>query len=246
MVKEERCLQMGPGGKPVDSEGKEVTIPQDWGFLPAGDAGLTRKVTAQSRFWRLQARMGRRIISKGVWAPETIIEKARAEVEVQRASSEYQQRLAGDRRRREAKQQAYEQEFCQAVRSYLNFASCYQELEQVMAEAITRHAVPVGSGTVARTTRIPVEDRAAHAVIAWMRHQTTAYDSMTIARIKGERRKVRRQLAQRSKELLAEYRRGGNINSDCPLMQALKNSVPARENSPARIPAKEREKRVKS
>lgn len=54
------------------------------------------------------------------------------------------------------------------------------------------HAVPVGSGTVARTQLIPLEQRAEAAVIAWMRHQTTAYDRMSIARIKGERREVRR------------------------------------------------------
>ena len=40
-----------------------------------------------------------------------------------------------------------------------------------------------------------------------MRHQTTAYDSMVIPRVKGKRREVRRMLAQRSKELLARYRR---------------------------------------
>ncbi|MEZ6128720.1 MAG: DUF2293 domain-containing protein [Planctomycetaceae bacterium] len=49
-----------------------------------------------------------------------------------------------------------------------------------MATAITAHATPVGSGTVARTQRIPVEQRAESAVIAWMRHQTTAYDHMKI------------------------------------------------------------------
>ena len=68
--------------------------------------------------------------------------------------------------------------------------------------AVADHATPVGSGTVARTKRIPVERRAEAAVIAWMRHQTTAYDSMPIPRVKGKRREVRRLLAQRSKELL--------------------------------------------
>ena len=35
------------------------------------------------------------------------------------------------------------------------------------------------------------------AVIAWMRHQTTGYDDMVIPRVKGNRREVRRMLAQR-------------------------------------------------
>jgi hypothetical protein len=54
-----------------------------------------------------------------------------------------------------------------------------------------------------------------------MRHQTTGYDSMKIARVKGERREVRRMLAQRSKELLAGYRRGDAAPASCPLARAL-------------------------
>lgn len=74
---------------------------------------------------------------------------------------------------------------------------------------------------MARTKRIPVEQRAEAAVIAWMRHQTTAYESMTIPRVKGRRREVRRILAQRSKELLARYRRGESVGEECPLRMAL-------------------------
>jgi len=67
----------------------------------------------------------------------------------------------------------------------------------------------------------PVAQRAEAAVIAWMRHQTTAYDRRSIARVKGERREVRRRLAQRSRELLERYRRGADIDADCPLAAAL-------------------------
>ena len=55
-----------------------------------------------------------------------------------------------------------------------------------------------------------------------MRHQTTAYDNLKIARIKGERREVRRNLAQQSNLLLQRYRKGLNIAEDCPLQKALK------------------------
>lgn len=236
MAEQERIVQFGRDGGLLDQHGQPVTPPQGWAFLPAGDAGLTRKVTARTGFWRVQARMGRRIISKGIWALATVIEAARAEVEAQRDTPQYQQKLAGDRRRRAAKQEVYEGEFLQAVRTYLNFAACYRDLEQAMAEAITRHAVPVGSGTVARTTRIPLEERASHAVIAWMRHQTTAYDAMSIARIKGERRQVRRMLASRSKLLLEGYRQGRVISADCPLWQALHPSLPATGEGSAKRP----------
>ena len=77
------------------------------------------------------------------------------------------------------------------------------------------------AGTVARTKRIPVEERAEAAVIAWMRHQTTAYDSMAVPRVKGKRREIRRMLAQRSKELLGRYRRGEAVGAECPLRKAL-------------------------
>jgi len=44
---------------------------------------------------------------------------------------------------------------------------------------------------------------------------------MSIPRVKGKRREIRRMLAQRSKELLAQYRRGEVGGEDCPLMKAL-------------------------
>jgi hypothetical protein len=74
---------------------------------------------------------------------------------------------------------------------------------------------------VAGTKRIPVEERAEAAVIAWMRHKTTSYDSMPIPRIKGKRREVRRMLSRRSQELLQRYRRGEPVGEDCPLKRRL-------------------------
>jgi hypothetical protein len=71
---------------------------------------------------------------------------------------------------------------------------------------------------VARTKRIPVEERAEAAVMVWMRHQTTGQDGRVIPRIKGKRREVRRLPARRSHELLKRYRRGEPIPETCPLM----------------------------
>src|SRR5262249_27686465 len=94
-------------------------------------------------------------------------------------------------------------------------------LADMLARAVTDQATPVGSGTVARTKRIPVGRRAEAAVIAWMRHQTTAYDGMVIPRVKGRRREVRRLLARRPKDLLDHYRREGAVPEGCPLQRAL-------------------------
>jgi hypothetical protein len=59
-----------------------------------------------------------------------------------------------------------------------------------------------------------------------MRHQTTAYETMTIPRVKGKRREVRHMLAPRSQELLARYRRGEPVSEGCPLKKALAGGGP--------------------
>ncbi|MFO0926984.1 MAG: DUF2293 domain-containing protein [Gemmataceae bacterium] len=113
------------------------------------------------------------------------------------------------------------------MRAYLAFAPEHAALADALAAAVTAHATPVGSGTVARTKRIPVERRAEAAVIAWMRHQTTAYDHMAIPRVKGKRREVRRMLAARSKALLEGYRQGRAVDpARCPLRAALTPPAP--------------------
>ena len=123
--------------------------------------------------------------------------------------------------RRRAKAQAeYVEDFHSAVLEFLAFHPMYADLADRLAHAVADHATPVGSGTVARTKRIPVHHRAAAAVIAWMRHQTTAYDSMKIPMVKGKRREVRLMLAERSHELLERYRNGEAVE-ECPLKKAL-------------------------
>lgn len=214
-------VRPGKGNTVIDEAGRVLNPPRGWVFLPAGDAGVTRKITAKKQYWRVQVKRGRRVMSKGVWAPVEIVEDAKKEVTAVRATDAYKKRLEGDRQRRAKKQSAYEKEFFTVVKNYLAFAPCYREMAEKMARAVTDHAVPVGSGTVARTAMIPVEERAAKAVIAWMRHKTTAYDGMTIPRVKGMRREVRRMLAKRSVEVLQNYRSGAKIAAGCPLKRAV-------------------------
>jgi hypothetical protein len=223
---ENKIVRPGPNGSLLGENGEKLTPPVDWEFLPAGDSGITRKVTAQGLFWRVQVKMGRRVISKGIWAPAATITSARQEVEAVRSTEAYRKKLESARQGRDKKQAEYEKDFCCEVRAFLAFAPRYQELEKEMAEAVTSHAVPVGSGTVARTAMIPVAERAAKAVIAWMRHKTTAYEAMTIPRVKGKRREIRRMLASRSVELLKTYRAGRETSPGCPLRKALEKSGP--------------------
>ena len=204
-------------------DGMYVTVPDNWSFVPSGDPGLTRRLKASGECWIVVYKRKNRIESKGLWTEASRIKQIKAELEEERSSPEYIKKLEAARRARIAKQDAYVVEFRQAVVDFLNFAPCYEEMAWDIADAVTDQSVPVGSGTVARTERIPVEKRAEAAVIAWMRHQTTAYDKMHIARIRGERRNVRRELATQSRTLLEKYRNGEPVDPEtCPLAKALK------------------------
>ncbi|MCD0459424.1 DUF2293 domain-containing protein [Roseiconus lacunae] len=221
------ALIVSPGPSPnqvIDADGNVMQVPDDWALLPPGDAGLTRRVKAAGPTWTVKERRGRRVFSKGVWANQAQIEAASEKLEQERSTEAYAKRRVRDAERREKKQQVYVEDFETAVIEFLNFAARYASLAKDLAQRVTTHATPVGSGTVARTQRIPIERRAESAVIAWMRHQTTAYDDMVIPRVKGKRREVRRMLAERSRKLLNQYRQGGDIDRDsCPLARALED-----------------------
>jgi hypothetical protein len=222
-VDESTCT-FTPGPIPTTvraANGKTLTVPDGWVLLPPGDAALTRRVKAAGDHWVVQEKKGRKTFSRGVWAPETTINSIRSDLEAERATESYAKRREADSRRRDKAQAEYVEDFFGAVVKFLAFHSRHADLAQRLAHAVTDHATPVGSGTVARTKRIPVEQRAEAAVIAWMRHQTTGYDGMVIPRVKGKRREVRRMLAQRSQELLARYRRGEAVLDGCPLKKAL-------------------------
>jgi len=203
------------------ADGKVLTVPDGWVLLPPGDAALTRRVKAAGEHWVVQEKKGRKVFSRGVWAPATTIERIRAELEAERSTESFAKRKEADAKRREKAQEVYVEDFTGAVVNFLAFHPAHADLAQRLAKVVADHATPVGSGTLARTKRIPVEQRAKAAVIAWMRHQTTAYDSMTIPRVKGKRREVRRMLAQRSNELLARYRRAEMKGEECPLAKAI-------------------------
>lgn len=203
-------------------DGEVLSPPDDWELLPPGDAAVTRKVKDAGPNWTVQVRKGRKTFSHGVWAASATIQAALQAVEQQRATPAHQAKLTRDRESRKRKEGEYTLEFANAICTYLKFAPRYRTVAGDLSRAISVHACPVGSGTVARTKRIPIEQRAEAALIAWMRHQSSSYDRMHIARIKGARREVRQKIAQQSRLLLAAYRRGDDIDlSTCPLHTAL-------------------------
>jgi hypothetical protein len=203
------------------ADGKILSVPHGWVLLPPGDAALTRRVKAADDHWVVQEKKGRKIFSRGVWAPAATINRIQAELKAERSTESFAKRKQGDAKRRDKAHAAYAEDFTGAVVTFLAVHPAHADLAQQLARVVADHATPVGSGTVARTKRIPLEQRAEAAVIAWMRHQTTGNDVMKIPRFKGKRREVRRTLAQRSKELLARYRRGDARADECPLVRAL-------------------------
>jgi hypothetical protein len=205
-----------------DKQSNILQIPKDWDCLRPGDAAVTKTLKSLGPTWTATRKKGRKIFSDGVWASTDNIEEARRIVADKRVAPGYANKREAALKRREKKQAAYEANFSDALLKWLSFHPRYQTEAETLAHLICEHAVPVGSGTVARTERIPIEGRASAAAIAWMRHKTTAYDNMHIPLVKGKRREVRRELAQQSKTLLLAYRNGNEVNKDtCPLATAL-------------------------
>ena len=221
-------VALGPSPRTIrTAAGAVKTVPADWVLLPPGDAGLTRRVKASGDHYVVQEKVGRRMFSRGVWAPAVTVDRIRKELDAERATDAYAKKQESAAKRREKVQKDYVEDFQGAVLEFLRFHQTHAVLSRRLARLVAAHATPVGSGTVARTKRIPIERRAEAAVIAWMRHQTTAYDSMKIARVKGQRRGVRRMLAARSRSVLEAYRQGHAIADSCPLKRALVAEPPA-------------------
>lgn len=217
----------------LNEHGVVEPVPAGWSLLPPGDAALSRRIKQDGPSLTVVELKGRKRFSRGIWAPTERIAALRAELDVERRDPGYQKKLEAGRRRRAAKEENYAIDFRYAVVGYLRFHPNHALPARALADLIADHATPVGSGTVARTERIPIEERAEAATIAWMRHQTTGYDQMVIPREKGRRREVRRMLAQRSVKLLEKYRSGAPIDRlQCPLWFASSGCFFNRTRSP--------------
>jgi len=86
-----------PGPRPNTvraTDGRILTVPDGWVLLPPGDAALTRRVKGAADHWIVQERKGRKVFSRGVWAPAVTIGRIRAELEAERSTESYA--LAGE------------------------------------------------------------------------------------------------------------------------------------------------------
>ncbi len=215
-------------GHVFSQEGEVLKVPEGWELLPPGDAALSRRLKAGGPCWTVLEIKGGKRFSRGIWAPADRIAALRQERGRELLDPAYQRKLEAGRQRRADEERAYGQEFTEAVRTFLGFHPVHAADGELLARLVSAHALPVGSGTVARTERIPIEERAEAATIAWMRHQTTGYDDMSIPLVKGRRREVRRGLARQSHQLLERYRQGLRVSPEtCPLARALASHRPA-------------------
>ncbi|MGJ8640458.1 MAG: DUF2293 domain-containing protein [Opitutaceae bacterium] len=222
----QESLTVRPSPKPrhvFTPQGELLAVPEGWALLPPGDAALSRRIKADGPHWTVKEKKGRKEFSRGIWAPADRIDALQLARNLEKEDPAYQKQLNAGRARRAKAEVSYAEDFTQALRDYLDFHPRYKLLADRAAQLIAAHATPVGSGTVARTKRIPIEQRAEAATIAWLRHQTTAYDNMHIPMVKGARRETRRMLAKESKRLLNSYRQGKGIDvENCPLQKAIK------------------------
>src|SRR5262245_6764911 len=105
-----------PGPRPNtvrSQDGAILTAPADWILLPPGDAALTRRVKDAGDHWLVQERKGRKMFSRGVWAPAATVERIRAELEAERATEGFAKRKVADARRRDKAQTEYVEDFLQ-------------------------------------------------------------------------------------------------------------------------------------
>ena len=142
------------------ADGKLLQPPPEWMLVPPGDAALTRRIKAAGPTWTVQEKKGRKTFSRGVWAPATTIDRIRAELDAERSTEGYAKRKEANARCRDQAQAEYVEDFFGAVLTFLAFHPNHTALAERLARAVADHTTPVGSGTVARTQRIPVRRRA--------------------------------------------------------------------------------------
>jgi hypothetical protein len=74
-----RTFLPGPTASSVRSaDGSVLAVPDGWILLPPGDAALTRRTKAAGEHWIVQERKGRKVFSRGIWAPVATIDRLRS------------------------------------------------------------------------------------------------------------------------------------------------------------------------
>ena len=154
-----------------------IRIPQGWEFLPRGDAFVTRRVKKGPHWvlWGQYNKKGGYAPVKGVFAPAAAIEEAQATAGATKTKREQSRPKAA--RQRERAETQYRRAFEEACVRFLNFAPNHRELAQAIASKTAATACQKYSGRVGRTSLLDLDEKAALAVRAYVRHNHTDYDS---------------------------------------------------------------------
>ena len=84
----------------------------------------------------MQLALGRKVFSRGVWAPAATIDLVRAELEAERSTAGYARRKEADARRRDQAQAEYLEDFLGAVLAFLAFHPTYDDLAGRLARSV--------------------------------------------------------------------------------------------------------------
>ncbi len=156
----------------------EIGLPDGWEFLASGDAFVTRRVKAGGVYWtagRPKNRRGGHRRRLGLLAPGAAVQSAQADANAtagQRATAR-----AASARHRDRTEADYQAEMRSAIHQWLDFAAEHAELASDIADGATVKATVVGSGRVGRTRTLSVDERAARAARAYIRHHHTDYEA---------------------------------------------------------------------
>jgi hypothetical protein len=141
----------GPSPNTVRAaDGKVLSVPEGWILLPPGDAALTRRIKAAGDHWVVAEKKGRKVFSRGVWAPAATIERIRADLEAERSTDSFAKKKEADARRRDKAQAEYVEDFHGAVVKFLAFHGNYADLADRLARAVADHANPVDAFSLMR------------------------------------------------------------------------------------------------
>jgi hypothetical protein len=108
------ALVLSPTADPrvfVAPDGRKVSPPADWACLPPGDAMITRRVKQAGPSWAIVEKKGRKVFSKGVWAPRATIEQVKAGANAERSTEAYAKKRSADVERRAKTEAAYAESF---------------------------------------------------------------------------------------------------------------------------------------
>src|SRR3954452_8032885 len=129
-------MTYAPGPSPDTvraSDGRVLGVPDGWMLLPPGDAALTRRVKAAGEAWAVVEKKGRKVFSRGVWAPAPTVERVRAELAAERSTESFTKRKEADARRREEAEAGYVEDFFGAVAAFLAFHPDHADLAARLA-----------------------------------------------------------------------------------------------------------------